>query len=298
MSFTAALQLTGGSWLIPGPTNIGIVDRDGGVYLVDSGNDKDAGRNILKGLKERDWTLKAIVNTHSNADHIGGNRYLQEMTKCEIWATVGEAAFINTPVLEGSFLWGGFPYKELRTKFFEAKPSEVTTIIHGGEARDGMSFIALPGHFFDMIGVLTDDKVFYLGDSLFGERTLEKYKIPYIYDVKAYRSSIERLKGIEAEYYVPSHGEVQTDIGPLADLNLGKVDEIEGRLTSILRKRMPFEDILGAMCDAYGISLDYGQYVLVGNTMRSFLAYLYNEGRASYEIEGNVMYWSASVSRP
>jgi len=78
------LQLTEHTWLLPGPTNIGMVVRDGEVYLIDSGNDKDAGRRIRKVLDEKGWNLKGIINTHSNADHIGANDYLQRLTGCEI----------------------------------------------------------------------------------------------------------------------------------------------------------------------------------------------------------------------
>jgi glyoxylase-like metal-dependent hydrolase (beta-lactamase superfamily II) len=295
MGYGSAVQIRGGSWIIPGPTNIGIVEQDDGVYLVDSGNDKEAGRNILKSLAGKGWKLKAIINTHSNADHIGGNKFIQDRTNCGIWATLGEAAFINSPTLEASFLWGGYPFKDLRSKFFEAQVSRVTTLIRGGEARDEMRFVALPGHFVDMIGILTKDRVLYLGDSAFGAATLEKHGIPFIYDVQGYKDSIEALRSIEADFFVPSHGEVQTDIGPLADLNLKKVEEVEGLLLESIEGKAVFEDILQRMVGRYGITLDHGTYVLVGSTIRSFLSYLHEAGRASYEFTDNKMYWSASA---
>jgi glyoxylase-like metal-dependent hydrolase (beta-lactamase superfamily II) len=294
MDSHSLLHLAGDSWLLPGPTNIGVYADGPSAFLVDSGNDKDAGRKILKLLAEKEWILKAIINTHSNADHIGANNYLQGMTDCEIWATRGESAFIETPLLESSLLWGGFPYLELRSKFFEAKPSRVTRVLDPTTGTDGhFTFLPLPGHYVDMVGVLTKDGVFYLGDSVFGENILEKYKIPFIYDVQAFKTSLDRIASTEALYYVPSHGEACASVKSLIGANREKVEEVEMKLVRILEKPAAFEEILAELCADFGITLDYGQYVLVGSTLRSFLSYLRNEGKAGFSFENNKMLWTA-----
>ena len=83
------------------PAKIGIYKAsDNDVYLIDSGNDKDAGRKVRQILDMKGWKLKAILNTHSNADHIGGNQYLQKQTNCKIFANKIETAFTNYPLLE------------------------------------------------------------------------------------------------------------------------------------------------------------------------------------------------------
>ena len=84
---------------------------DSEVCLIDSGNDESAGRKVKKILDAKGWRLTAIYNTHSNADHIGGNKYLQTQTGCRIFAAGIEKAFTRYPVLEPSFLYGGFPFK-------------------------------------------------------------------------------------------------------------------------------------------------------------------------------------------
>ena len=74
------VQVAEHTYYIECPAKIGIYEDTDGVYVIDSGNDKDAGRKVRKILNENGWSLKGIINTHSNADHIGGNKYLQQQT--------------------------------------------------------------------------------------------------------------------------------------------------------------------------------------------------------------------------
>lgn len=295
MGDEALLNARGASWVIPGATNVGIVASGDGAYAIDSGNDKEAGRKINKLLEGRNWKLLGIVNTHSNADHIGGNDYLQRMHGCPVFSSRAEKAFIESPEIEASFLWGGFPVRELRNKFFEAKPSNVTNVIDASTPLpNGMTAIPLPGHFFGMTGILTEDSVFYLGDCLFGKATLEKHRIPYVYDVREFRSSIRKVMETGAEVYVPSHGDIESDITATARANLDVVDRIQETILSILTERRTFDETLGLLCDAFGLALDAGRYALVGNTTRSFLSYLREEGLADFEFADNRMLWSVA----
>ena len=113
------------SYYINAPVKIGLyLAQENQVYLIDSGNDKDAGRKLRQLLDKQGWTLQAILNTHSNADHIGGNQYLQKQTGCKIYAPGIDCAFTRHPLLEPSFLYGGYPCKDLRHKFLMAQGSD------------------------------------------------------------------------------------------------------------------------------------------------------------------------------
>jgi glyoxylase-like metal-dependent hydrolase (beta-lactamase superfamily II) len=289
------LSLAGETWLLPGPTNIGMVQRGGDAWLIDSGNDKDAGRRALRLIESRGLRLKTIINTHSNADHIGANAYLQGQSSCEIWAPRLEAPFIENPVLESSLLWGGLPFGDLRSKFFEAKPSTVTRRLEAGENVEGFELVPLNGHFLQMSGVLTEDGVLFLGDAAFGTSVLEKHGIPFVYDVKAFKESLARIRTIQASWYVPSHGEPCGDPKELVEANLTKVDAVEAAILGILSRPASFEEALATLCSEFGLSLDLSRYALVGSTLRSFLAYLHGEGRIAYRFESGKMLWERAV---
>ena len=116
------IQVTKNCYYVESPAKIGIVKtNDDDVILIDSGNDKDAGKKLKRILESNKWNLKAIFNTHSNADHIGGNKYLQSQTGCKIYAPGIEKDFTRHTILEPAFLYGGNPPKELMHKFLLAQ---------------------------------------------------------------------------------------------------------------------------------------------------------------------------------
>jgi glyoxylase-like metal-dependent hydrolase (beta-lactamase superfamily II) len=192
-------QIGKNTYYIDCPAKIGLYRLNNSeVCLIDTGNDTEAGKKILRILEENDWKLKYIINTHSNADHIGGNAYLQEKTGCKIYSSGIEQAFTNYPFLESSFLYGGFPFKELQNKFLLARPSKINNI---NELQlPGFKIINLPGHFFGMIGIITPDNIFFIADSLVSERIINKYHISFIYDIDAYLNTLKMLETLEAEY--------------------------------------------------------------------------------------------------
>ena len=278
------------TYYLKNPTNIGIykVD-DNNVYIIDSGNDKDAGKKILKIVDEQGWNIKGIITTHSNADHIGGNKVIQDRTNCPIYALGIEKSFTEFPILETSFLYGGFPFKDLRNKFLLAKESTVTNIEKN--LPSGLEYFNLKGHFFDMIGIKTDDEVYFLADSLFSEETITKYHLFFIYNVQEYLNTLDYLSSLKGNLFIPSHCEATTDISNLIELNKNKIEEIANKIYSICNDEKTFEDILKDIFDSYNLTMNSNQYVLVGSTVRSYLSYLYDKEQLEFEFKENKMFW-------
>lgn len=277
------------------PAKIGVFvpDKDH-VYLVDSGNDKDAARKVRQILEQNGWRLAAILNTHSNADHIGGNKYLQGQTGCKVFAGGIEAAFTRYPVLEPSFLYGGYPCRELRHKFLMAQESEVTDFSDESFPKE-VEVIPLPGHFFDMVGFRMPDDVVFLADCVSSRETLDKYAVSFIYDVGAYLDTLDKVEKMEAAMFVPAHAEAAADVKELVRYNRDKVQEVAENILSICGEPVCFERILQEIFRGYGLAMNFEQYVLVGSTVRSYLCWLKDSGRLSAVFQDSMLLWQKSI---
>lgn len=286
------IQATEQSYYIENPSKIGIVKlNENDVCLIDSGSDKDAGRKVRQILEAHNWRLTAIYNTHANADHIGGNKYLQGQTGCKIYAPDINCEFTKHPVLEPAFLYGGFPPKDLRHKFLMAQESDAAELTKEA-LPNGFEIIPLPGHYFDMVGFRTPDGAVYLADCLSSRQTLDKYQISFLYDVDAYLKTLETVKTMTAKIFIPAHAEATENIEPLAQYNIDKVWETAEKIISLCQTPTTFEDLLQNLFTAYGLTMNFEQYVLIGSTVRSYLAWLKDTGKLTAAFEQNKLLWT------
>lgn len=286
------IQVSDNSYYIQSPAKIGLVKlTDTEVCLIDSGNDKDAGRKVRQILDANGWKLKAIYNTHSNADHIGGNKYLQGQTGCKIYAPGIDCDFTRHPILEPAFLYGGYPCKDLRHKFLLAQESDAEYLTQD-VLPNGMEIINLPGHFFDMVGFRTPDDVIFLADCLSSKETLDKYRIGFIYDVAAYIKTLEMIKSLTAKMFIPAHAAATNDISDLAQYNIDKVNEIAEKIVDVCKEPLCFETILQKLFTEYNLKMNFEQYVLAGSTVRSYLAWLKDTDRLNAVFENNMLLWA------
>ena len=287
------IQAAEHTYYIQCPARMGLWVPDGQhAVLIDSGNDKDAGRKVQKILEAQGWTLTAILNTHANADHNGGNALLQQRLGAPAFAPGIEAAVTTHPILEPAFLYGGYPPKPLRNKFLLAQPSRCQPLTEENLPA-GLAMLPLPGHFFDMCGFRTEDGVWFLADCLSGASIVEKYHVNFLYDVAAYLETLDRVSALEGRLFIPAHAEPAEDIRPLAELNRRKVLEIAELIRSLCREPRIFEDVLRDVFTHYQLTMDFNQYVLVGSTVRSYLAYLLDRGELAAEFADNRLLWRA-----
>ncbi|MFA6504820.1 MAG: MBL fold metallo-hydrolase [Treponemataceae bacterium] len=280
---------------VPSLSNVGLWAGPEGTVLIDSGNDAEAGRRILRSLENSGRKLSAVFLTHSNADHAGGAAALVSRSGVPIYASRIESSLCADPILEPSFVWGGFPPRELKNKFFVAPSCAVSALSEDGSlppALAGAAVIPLPGHFFSQCGFLADG-VLFAGDALFGTLSIEKHPVFFVYDVAAFLSSLDKIAAAGARMVIPSHGTPTEDVASLISINRAAVERAASVVGEACAGGASFEDVLAFVCVRFGIKLDWAQYALVGSTVRSYLVYLREQSVVDVEFSDGRMLWRA-----
>lgn len=286
------IQLSEHDHYIDCPSRMGlVVTNPGEVAVIDSGNNKDAGKRIIKAADANGWKVQAVYATHAHADHIGGNALLHARTGCTIYARGVECDFSNHTILNPSLCYGAFPPLATRKdRFFSAESCETLPVTED-VLPEGFRMIPLPGHSLDMTGYMTPDGNFYIGDAVCSVETIEKYKIGFLVDVAKYLTSLEFLKTIPAAHYIASHAPAVEDITELADRNIRGVYEVAENILEICKEPHIADEILRKIMYLYGTEMSLFQYELIGSTVRSYLSWLEELGKVEIVIEDNYLKW-------
>ncbi|MBE6705576.1 MAG: MBL fold metallo-hydrolase [Ruminococcaceae bacterium] len=282
------------TYFVDCPTRIGIYRiNDTDVCLIDSGNNPDAGKKVLKICEDMGWSITYIINTHAHADHNGGNAVIQKRTGCRILANKRDLCQINHPRLNNCCTFGARTPAELDNKFMLADESKAEQIT-SENIPHGLTFAEYPGHSFDQIAVMCDDGTLFTGDILCGAKTIEKYHIFFIRDPEEYASSAKALCECRAEVYCAAHYPPiysNKELCELADMNLAKLQEIFGVIRGICNEPKCFEQILKETLDHYSLELSFNQYAIAGSTIRGMLSYLHDKGEIDTLFRDNYLLW-------
>lgn len=291
-------KITEKVYYIPNSPNIGLIKiAESAVILIDSGLDDDTARKLLKLLTDNGLLVKAIINTHSHADHCGANQFIKAKTKATIYAPEVESAIIQYPYLEPFYLFSGAnPPKDLQNKFLMASSSEVDHVIKASDnilRIDGLELviIRLPGHTSNQIGI-EFEKVLFCADSLFSLNLLKRHKIPFYADIDKAKETLRFLKDSQYKYYLPSHAEPNYSLVSLIDENLNIIVAVEQYILNILNEKKIKEQILQEICSHFKINLNnIQQYYLINTIVMAYLSSLYGRGKINIEISENYLFW-------
>ena len=312
--FMKAKKILQNVYYIPGSTNVGVVavpkkfGKTPDLYLIDSGGDREDAKRIYNELcelfpaEEGGFKLKAIINTHSHADHCGGNAFFVQKTGCKIWINDVEAAGLKNNLLQSIIHCGSMPLPHLQTSYFVAEPSKADRFIDSSvkiKLRDGscFSFMDLPGHYLNMLGVIYTNKkgetVLFSGDAINGRNLILKYWISYLVDLEAFKNTLCKLNESSFTWYVPCHGDVVQRIQETVEMNQIAILSTEASILKALEggKELTFSEVMKAVADMNELNLRTAQYLLIGGTIKAYLYYLYDQKKIDCTMKENQLFW-------
>ena len=289
------LPLAPGVFLFSGAVNSVVLaagDGGGGALLVDTGLDDSHARKLLRAVAGAGLTPTAILNTHSHADHHGGNAHiLGKFPELPVYAPPLEAAVINHPMLEPLSLYGAWPPRELRGKFLLAPASPAQPLGEGTHTLGGVALelLAVPGHAAQMVAVRVGD-VLYAADALFGPAALARHPLTFCADSAAQKASAQALGTLTGlRLTVPGHGEATEDLAGLVAGNLAAYERTTGAVQDALAAgEAGVDELLARVCAALGVAMkDAAALVLNRAVVSAHLAELCATGAAALRVTDN-----------
>lgn len=289
-------QLTENTFFYEAYSNVGIHRiNDKEVVLIDACDHVRMVRGLDRLLEGMGLTVNTIINTHCHVDHICGNRYFKDKYGCRVLCSKLEQGFIFKPDLEPRFYNAGLSVDKLRSPYFQVESVEAEVITEEN-LPEGFEIIALPGHSFEMIGVRTPDDVLFLADSLISEFTWENYKIPFFYNIDKQLETLEMLKGVRAEIFVPSHCAESEDISELIQYNIDRLRE-KRQMVFELCESQSFESLFDLVVKDQEIDMRMPRYCMYASVLKNLLQSLIDNGKVytAYE-NGRIIYHTRTVS--
>lgn len=280
-------NVKGNSYFCSGVLSIGVYLIDKKAILIDSGGDESCAKDVFNALDEQGISVEAIINTHCHPDHCGGNSFFQKKyPNLKVFAAHDETRFIEDPNLAPRcFCSLAAPFAGLKNKYLAPqRPSVVTNPIAPYIDQTieilGSSFriITLPGHTPGSIGIITPDNVFYTGDALFGQETLQKHAILFYTDIENTLASFIKLASLQVDSCVFYHGGVTNDLAGAAHQHAEKILTTKNSVHEIISKNPISIDLLTqAIMQKHNIPNSIVSFTLTQTTMRAYLTKLESE---------------------
>lgn len=300
------INIKGNTYCIKGGTNTGIIKLDNSsILIVDPGLGGMRSRKIMELLKDNNMDIKYIINTHEHEDHYEGCSQMKQFNNnIQVLASMEAKISIDNPYKFADYILGGKSNKFLSPKLTEEKNNliKVDTIIDEGEIvlnNRKFEIIKLRGHSEGSIGILTEDRVFFVGDLFIGNNIFSKFDLLLIYDVKSYFESINKIRNIDFDYMVLGHGKEIYSKEESEFLIKSHSDAINKYITQVkelLKSPITVDNILKNIINKNKLSCDYKEYHFFRSSIVSIISYLCDLNLADYNIElGEMLYYSKKV---
>ncbi|WXG44817.1 MAG: MBL fold metallo-hydrolase [Promethearchaeati archaeon SRVP18_Atabeyarchaeia-1] len=282
--------------------NVYVIDGGSCSIVIDTGmGDAVSNQFLIREIEKLGIRRKAIsyiINTHEHIEHFSGNYALTEATGARIIAHSIAAEYIEWPTrqLAEQETWDALPEEAARqlrkwSEFYKSiKPTKVHRRVKDGDMIevDGtrLRVVHTPGHAKGHICLYDERrKALFSGDQVLGSGTpyVGKWPDGSNGDMVDYIDSLKKLKELDMQLMLPSHGPVVTE-------PYKRIDEtIERKLR---RERAIIESLAdGRVKSIWSLTREVyncapGDVYFYSSCVLAYLSKLKSEGRVEYSING------------
>lgn len=289
------IKINRNTYYIKAPTNVGVFTfKNKNCLIIDSGINTSAAKNIEKDIISNGFHPKYLINTHSHLDHCGGNFYFQNTyLGMETFASEEAKVFIETPYLNEMVVSTAYPLK----KMILAKKTKINTILEEGIYKindEKIKIINLKGHTMGDIGIITPDRVCFLGDSIFSNETLIKYPLTFLINIDKRIETLEKIKKIDADFFLISHANNilnKNEIIELVDKNIESINKTLKDIMDLLSQPMTKEELLQSFLILNEIEVRYKEYLVDFSSISAYLNYLMELNEVEISIQDGKVYY-------
>lgn len=289
-------KIKGNTYYIDSPTNIGVYTfKNKNCLLIDTSINNSAAKKIHEVLLNNNLHPKYIINTHSHSDHCGGNSFfINNYPGCQVFSSSKEKLYIENPYIYSSILYTASPIKPLMNS---CKPCSVDFVLDEGLNKindEKFEVISLNGHTVDQIGIITPERVCFLGDSIFSDEILDKYSLPYLNNIEESLNTLNFLKTVDADFFLPSHSQkvlTKEDLLNLIHRNIKNIEEYTNLFLELLDQPLTKEDLVENLCILKDLQIDFKAYHITYSTVSAFLTYLYHKNLIDFSVENFKLYY-------
>ncbi len=317
-------HIRGGTYYFPLKyTNAGLYMYKKQCILIDAGASEEEGKSIVEYLQGKGLTLESILVTHAHADNIAGANYIKNKTKAKLYASKEEAAVIENPKKsnysviiselkevevtetnvdgEKDKVIHFIPTKKkvIQNTVLKHEKCIVDNILVPGKdfvtsLKQSFEIIPLHGHSAGMVGILTPDKVFFIGDALYTSKDLADNPIPFAVDINKSRKTLEYLLKTKYTSFVPTHGK-PLDFSITAEVynNQNQIKMIEESILMHLSMPKTSDELVAMVLASFQIEENIPNFYLISSTIASYLEDFKRDKKVKAILERGKTRWFA-----
>lgn len=297
------INIKGGTYLIKGGTNTGVyIYNNNKAIIIDPGLGGTRPKRIINMLKDKGIDLNFIINTHEHNDHYGAcSQFKEDNDNIKILSSAYSKLYIEKPELFSKYIIGG-----KTNGFMEGKLKNKTTdkiivdkVVDEGIVNLGgidIDIIEFKGHTPGSIGILTPDKVLFVGDLLVGEDILEKFDFLFLYDIKEQLDSLKKLEEVGFEYLVLGHSKKTISKDESYELILKHnlcINKYISQIKRELNTPITLEKLLKNIIISNNLKYNYKEYYFFKTSLVSVISYLEEKNEIDYLLkDGDLLYYT------